>query len=69
MQAAIANAQTLAEVERLETALKTGNVPSEVLVRSLCLALPPDLDLEMACLMELRALCSLLGPRVTLHVM
>lgn len=35
-QAAIANAQTLAEVERLETALKTGNVPSEVMVRSMC---------------------------------
>lgn len=34
VQAAIANAQTLAEVQRLETALKTGNVPSEVLVSS-----------------------------------
>jgi hypothetical protein len=33
VQAAIANAQTLAEVERLETALKTGIVPSEVMVR------------------------------------
>jgi hypothetical protein len=32
-QAAIANAQTLAEVERLETALKTGVVPSGVTVR------------------------------------
>lgn len=33
LQAAIANAQTLAEVERLETALKTGIVPSGVTVR------------------------------------
>lgn len=32
IQAAIANAQTLAEVERLETALKTGIVPSGVTV-------------------------------------
>lgn len=34
IKAAIANAQTLAEVQRLETALKTGNVPSEVLVEA-----------------------------------
>ena len=39
IKAAIANASTLEEVQRLENALKTGIVPSAVQVQSLCLCL------------------------------